>query len=50
VAEIDRAMELIVRSPRRWPVGEHSTRKYVLQRFPFAVVYREKGDIVEVLA
>lgn len=27
VAELDRAVDLVTKSPRRWPVGEHATRK-----------------------
>jgi len=49
-AEIDRSIELIVDSPGRWPSGEQSTRKFVLRRFPFAIIYREKPDAVQVLA
>lgn len=40
-AELDRAIDLVIESPGRWPSGEHSTRKFVLQRFPFAIIYRE---------
>ena len=50
VAEVDRAIELLVESPGRWPRGEHATRKFVLRRFPFVIVYREKETLVQVLA
>ena len=50
VAELDKAIDLIMESPTRWPRGEHATRKFVLQRFPFAIIYREKEKTVEVLA
>ena len=50
VAELDRAVDLVTKSPRRWPVGEHATRKFVLNRFPFAVIYREKKGSIQVLA
>jgi toxin ParE1/3/4 len=49
-AELDRAIDLVIASPGRWPRGEHGTRKFVLQRFPFAIVYREKETVVQVLA
>jgi plasmid stabilization system protein ParE len=26
VAEIDRAIDLVIQSPQRWPVGEHAVR------------------------
>ena len=50
VAEVDRALEMVVQSPDRWPKGQHSTRRYVLQRFPFALIYREKENVIELLA
>jgi toxin ParE1/3/4 len=49
-AELDRATDLIVRAPERWPTGEHNTRRFVLQRFPFAIVYREMAAVVQILA
>jgi plasmid stabilization system protein ParE len=50
VAEVDRAIALVIESPRRWPVGDHNTRRFVLQRFPFAITYREKDSGVQILA
>jgi len=50
VAEVDRAIALVIESPRRWPIGEYNTRRFVLQRFPFAIVYREKGSGLQILA
>jgi plasmid stabilization system protein ParE len=50
VAEVDRAIGLVFESPKRWPAGEPGTRRFVLQRFPFAVVYREKESGVQILA
>jgi toxin ParE1/3/4 len=50
VAEIDNAIELITASPRRWPSAEPGARKFVLQRFPYAIVYRERILDVQVLA
>jgi len=49
-AELDRAIDLVIDSPGRWPSGEHSTRKFVLQRFPFAIIYREKQTVIQILA
>lgn len=49
-AELDRAIDFVVASPRRWPAGERGTRKFVLQRFPYAVIYREKEITIQVLA
>jgi toxin ParE1/3/4 len=49
-SELDRAIDLVIEFPERWPVGEHGTRKFVLRRFPFAVVYRENPAVIQVLA
>ena len=50
VAEVDRAVALVIESPRRWPVGEYFTRRFVLHRFPFAITYRENDLGVQILA
>ena len=50
VAQLYRAVELITSSPHRWPVGDHRTRKFVLTRFPYAVIYREKPTMIQILA
>jgi len=50
VSELDRVLELVIKTPGRWPVGELATRKFVLQRFPFAVIYRETEKTIQVLA
>jgi toxin ParE1/3/4 len=48
--EIDDAIELITASPHRWPAAERDARKFLLRRFPYAVIYREKGSNIQVLA
>ena len=50
MAELDRAIELIEQGPRQWPPYLGETRRYLLQRFPFFVVYRETANRVEVVA
>ena len=50
VDEVDRAIGLVIESPRRWPIGERNTRRFVLQRFPFAVTYRERDSGLQILA
>lgn len=37
---VDRAISRISESPKSFPVADHGTRKFVLQRFPFNVFYR----------
>jgi|ERR1700756_1326068 toxin ParE1/3/4 len=50
VSEIDEAIRLVTHVPSTWPAGENSTRKFVLKRFPFAIVYREKANTIQVVA
>ncbi len=50
VAELDRAMEQIVEAPDRWPTYSHGTRRYLLHRFPYMVVYRERKSVIQVIA
>ena len=50
VSEVDRALDLVIASPGRWPRSEHATRKFVLRRFPFAVIYREAERSIQILA
>jgi plasmid stabilization system protein ParE len=47
--ELDRAVEIISKTPERWPAYLHGTR-YLLRRFPFAVVYRVRPDVVQLVA
>jgi plasmid stabilization system protein ParE len=49
-AAIEDAIASIQNSPQRWPAGEHGTRKYVLRRFPFALIYRTDVSSIIVLA
>ena len=50
LAELDRAIELISEAPMRWPAYLHHTRRFLLRRFPFVVVYREVGETIQVIA
>jgi toxin ParE1/3/4 len=44
------ASDVVLEAPRRWRLLR-GTRRYVMGRFPFAIVYREIGDEqVEVVA
>ena len=48
--EIDRAVAVVVGAPHVWPRFEAGTRRYLLQRFPYSVIYRETGSGIEVIA
>ena len=48
--EVDRAIALIAEAPDLWPSFERETRRYVLRRFPFSIIYRTLGNRLEVVA
>ena|ERR1700731_4086196 len=50
VAELNRGIALIAQAPQWWPTGVHGTRRFLLQRFPFSVVYREFPSRIQMLA
>jgi plasmid stabilization system protein ParE len=50
IREVDRAMGLIAESPDRWPAYRRGTRRFLLHRFPFLLVYHEEQDVIKVLA
>jgi len=49
-SEIDAAESAIVRLPEAWPPFDHGTRRYLLQRFPFSVVYRAEARRILIVA
>ena len=50
IAELDQAVKIISESPERWATHLHGTRRCLLRRFPFAVVYRHRSSVVQVVA
>jgi len=48
--ELDEAESAIVRFPEAWPPFDHNTRRYLLRRFPFNVVYRVEPDRILIVA
>jgi len=50
LAELDRGVDHVLEEPEAWPPFLHGTRRYLLRRFPFQLVYRRSGDVVTVLA
>ncbi|MCC7385831.1 MAG: type II toxin-antitoxin system RelE/ParE family toxin [Deltaproteobacteria bacterium] len=44
-AQIQRAIERIEAAPERWPAHLHGTRRVLLQRFPYAVIYRYEPEL-----
>ena len=43
-SEVDRALERIIESPRRWASGPFSTRRFLLRQFPFILIYRQTNS------
>ncbi|MBI2525034.1 MAG: type II toxin-antitoxin system RelE/ParE family toxin [Candidatus Rokubacteria bacterium] len=50
VAEVEQAVEAILEAPDRRPRYLHRTRRYVLPRFPFSIIYRPHGSAVHIFA
>jgi toxin ParE1/3/4 len=50
IAEIDHAVSAIRHSPQQWPRHLHGTRKYLLRRFPYGVIYRLSDAAIQVVA
>jgi len=50
LAELDRAIGLIMEAPERWPPYVHDTRRYVLYKFPCCLIYTASGSLVRIYA
>jgi plasmid stabilization system protein ParE len=44
------AIRNIVRAPQRWPKYLHGTRRLVLHRFPFSIIYLDDPDALSIVA
>jgi plasmid stabilization system protein ParE len=49
-AEVHRALTDIASAPHRWAAGAHATRRYLLQGFPYILIFRERKDDVQIIA
>lgn len=47
---LDDAIAKVCEEPGRFPLHYFGTRRCLLDHFPYLVVFREKGDVIEVLA
>jgi plasmid stabilization system protein ParE len=43
-------IRLIARAPQRWPKYIYGTRRFVMRRFPFSVVYLDDPELVTIIA
>jgi toxin ParE1/3/4 len=50
IEELQRAAETIRVAPERWPMGENHTRRFLLWRFPFAIIYSKQESVVTIWA
>ena len=48
--ELDRAIDRIGQNPEHYPPHDFGTRRIVLRRFPFVVVFRKAAIGVEIIA
>jgi plasmid stabilization system protein ParE len=50
--EVDRAIEAVRDSPGTWPLHDEDTgtRRYLVHRFPYGVVYRVRDHAIQVIA
>jgi plasmid stabilization system protein ParE len=48
--ELDRAFDAIGRNPMHYLLHDFGTRRLVLRRFPFVIVFREAANGVEIIA
>jgi toxin ParE1/3/4 len=50
IEELRKAADTICEAPERWPTGKNNTRRFLLWRFPFAVVYSEEQSVITIWA
>jgi len=48
--EIDAAESAIGDLPEAWPLFDHGTRRYLLRRYPFSIIYRVEPSRILILA
>lgn len=44
LAELDRGVEAVAATPERFPLHLHGTRRFLLDRYPYLLVYRVEPD------
>ena len=48
--EIEAAESAIAQFPEAWPSFDHGTRRYLLRRYPFSIVYRIEPQRILIVA
>jgi toxin ParE1/3/4 len=49
-AEVELSLEAVRTAPKRWPLRPDGTRRYLMPRFPYVVVYLHLQDQIWVIA
>ncbi len=47
---VEQALRRIMEAPERWPIAHATTRRLILSRFPFSLLYRIDPDEIVILA
>lgn len=47
---VDETVAIVAGDPKRWQVVEEDVRRYLVQRFPYAIYYRVLPDKIRILA
>ena len=50
LAAVDESVRGIEEAPDRWRTVEQDVRRYLMRRFPFAILYRVEPDHLRILA
>jgi len=50
IDELHRASETLREAPERWPIGKNDTRRFLLWRFPFSIIYSVQGSAIKIWA
>ena len=52
LAEVDRAVNAIRESPTIWPFYDqyNDIRRYLIHRFPYRMIYRIRGEMIQIIA
>ena len=50
IEELARAAATIREAPDRWPIDKNNTRRFLLWRFPFSLIYSESESTITIWA
>jgi toxin ParE1/3/4 len=50
LTDLNSATANVAEAPQRWPPSKYGTRKFLLTRFPFAIIYRELPSFIQIVA